>query len=285
MVQRTYPLGSCSEFHRGSCFIRWSDRHFGSPLHKQDRTPRRGCCARSRTWRAAGSWARCRSRAGPGSGAQAYNSTFTVPDTVTDWPAARDQVLAALDARMPDTSPAGFAALAADARDTFEQVRALHERQRDEGDGGDIYFHAEWPYDLPQAWNERTIIAADRAKLLAVSDGALAEEGTIRPVIAARLLGLSEKTVRAWATAGVLAVAGHSPRLLLDVRSVHAVSHLLSELRAAGQDRDLLDQVWRRLEDAALLDRDDLRDSLDQMRRGEGRVLRPVRADGPSESR
>jgi len=99
-----------------------------------------------------------------------------VPDTVTDWPAARDQVLAALDARMPDTSPAGFAALAADARDTFEQVRALHERQRDEGDGGDIYFHAEWPYDLPQAWNERTIIAADRAKLLAVSDGALAEE-------------------------------------------------------------------------------------------------------------
>jgi hypothetical protein len=67
--------------------------------------------------------------------AQAYNSTFTVPDTVTDWPAVRDQVLAALDARMPNLSPAGFAALAADARDTFEAVRALHERQRDEGDG------------------------------------------------------------------------------------------------------------------------------------------------------
>jgi hypothetical protein len=47
--------------------------------------------------------------------AQAYTSTFTVPDTVTDWPAARDQVLAALEVRMPDTSPAGFAALAADA--------------------------------------------------------------------------------------------------------------------------------------------------------------------------
>ena len=29
-------------------------------------------------------------------------------------------------------------------------------------DHGDIYFHAEWPYDLSQAWNERTIIAADR---------------------------------------------------------------------------------------------------------------------------
>jgi hypothetical protein len=133
----------------------------------------------------------------------------------------------------------------------------------------------------------RTLPADDerRARLLAVSDSALAEEGTIRPVIAARLLGLSEKTVRAWAAAGVLAVARRSPRLLLDVRSVHAVSHLVSELRAAGQDRDLLDQVWRRLEDAALLDREDLRESLDQMRRGEGRVLRPIPSAGTPESR
>jgi hypothetical protein len=68
------------------------------------------------------------------------------------------------------------------------------------------------------------------------------------------------------------------------VRSVHAVSHLVSELRAAGQDGDLLDQVWRRLEDAALLDRADLRESLDQMRRGEGRVLRPVPSPSPPES-
>jgi hypothetical protein len=124
-----------------------------------------------------------------------------------------------------------------------------------------------------------------RARLLAVSDSALAEEGTIRPVIAARLLGLSEKTVRAWAAAGVLTVTQRSPRLLLDVRSVHAVRHLVSELRAVGQDRDLLDQVWRRLEDAALLDREDLRESLDQMRRGEGRVLRPIPSAGTSRSR
>lgn len=124
-----------------------------------------------------------------------------------------------------------------------------------------------------------------RAKLLAVSDSALAEEGTIRPVIAARLLRLSEKTVRAWAATGVLAVAQRSPRLLLDVRSVHAVSHLVGELRAAGQDRDLLDQVWHRLEDAALLDREDLRGSLDQMRRGEGRVLRPAHPGSPPQSR
>lgn len=133
----------------------------------------------------------------------------------------------------------------------------------------------------------RTLAEDDerRAKLLAVSDSALAEEGTVRPVIAARLLGLSEKTVRAWASAGVLVIARRSPRLLLDIRSVHTVSHLVSELRAAGQDRDLLDQVWRRLTDAALLDRDDLRESLDQMARGEGHVLRPLPPDTTQGSR
>jgi hypothetical protein len=45
----------------------------------------------------------------------------------------------------------------------------------------------------------RTLPEGDerRDRLLAVSESALAEEGTIRPVIAARLLGLSEKTIRA----------------------------------------------------------------------------------------
>ena len=67
--------------------------------------------------------------------AQAYNSTFTVPDTVTDWPSARDQVQAAIDADMPARFPAGFAALAAQARATYEDVLAQHARQRDEGVG------------------------------------------------------------------------------------------------------------------------------------------------------
>jgi hypothetical protein len=116
-----------------------------------------------------------------------------------------------------------------------------------------------------------------RAKLLEVSHAALADEGTIRPVIAARLLGLSEKTVRAWAAQGVLTVAQRTPRLLLDVQSVHVISHIVRDLRALGKDRDLLDEVWRRLSDAALLEHPDLRDSLEQMRRGEGRVLRPLR--------
>jgi hypothetical protein len=69
-----------------------------------------------------------------------------------------------------------------------------------------------------------------RARLLAVSRDALAEEATVRPVIAAKILGLCEKTVRAWADAGLLATTQRSPPLLLDVPSVHRVSHILREL-------------------------------------------------------
>ncbi len=116
-----------------------------------------------------------------------------------------------------------------------------------------------------------------RATLLQVSHAALADEGTIRPVIAARLLGLSEKTVRAWAAQGALTVAQRTPRLLLDVQSVHVISHIIRDLRALGKDRDLLDEVWRRLSDATLLERPDFSESLGQMRRGEGTVLRPLR--------
>lgn len=124
----------------------------------------------------------------------------------------------------------------------------------------------------------RTLPAGDerRAKLLAVSSATLADEATVRPIIAARLLGLSEKTVRAWAAQGVLTIAQRAPRLLLDVQSVHAVSHILRDLREVGKDRDLLDEVWRRLSDTALLERRDLQESIEQMRRGEGRVLRPL---------
>ena len=113
-----------------------------------------------------------------------------------------------------------------------------------------------------------------RTRLLALSRDALAEEAAVRPVIAAKILGLSEKTVRAWADAGLLATRQRSPRLLLDVPSVHLVSHVLRELREEGLERDLLEHVWHRLEDQALLDREDLRESISQLQQGDVVVLR-----------
>ncbi len=83
--------------------------------------------------------------------------------------------------------------------------------------------------------------------------------------------------MRAWSDEGVLLKASESPRLLLDAEQVHRVWHLLRELRAAGKTRGLLDEVYRRLSDGALLERPDLQESLKQMRRGEGAALAPRR--------
>ena len=55
-----------------------------------------------------------------------------------------------------------------------------------------------------------------------------------------------------------------------------APRHLVGDLRRAGQKRGLLDEVFRRLADDALAERDDLAESLAQMRRGAGRVVRPA---------
>ncbi len=98
----------------------------------------------------------------------------------------------------------------------------------------------------------------------------------VRPVIAAGLLELTEKTVRAWVHEGVLTARTERPRLLLDPARLHDVWHLVRELKAAGQHRGLLDEVYHRLADAALLEREDLQLGLEQMRRGEGRVVRGV---------
>jgi hypothetical protein len=67
--------------------------------------------------------------------AQAYTSTFTVPDTVTDWPPALRRLEAAVKAGMPEQFPAAFGALAADVHSTLEDVRGRHARQPLQGNG------------------------------------------------------------------------------------------------------------------------------------------------------
>jgi hypothetical protein len=113
-----------------------------------------------------------------------------------------------------------------------------------------------------------------RRKLHGVVAKALRKAPPVRPVVAGELLELTEKTVKAWAREGVLAIHSQEPRMLLDAVRLHEVLHVVSDLRRAGKNRALLDEVHRRLSDAALLDRDDLVTSLEQMHRGEGRVVR-----------
>jgi hypothetical protein len=86
---------------------------------------------------------------------------------------------------------------------------------------------------------------------------------SVATVIAAKILALSEKTVRAWAAAGLLTAGQRSPRLL-------------AEIRADGLERDLLEHVWHRLEDRALLDRADLRESIEELRAGDVTASPPI---------
>ena len=121
---------------------------------------------------------------------------------------------------------------------------------------------------------------ARRSQLLDLVEKDLASAPPLRPRVAAQLLGLSEKTVRAWVEEGVLLRSQtSSPRLLLDVERVHDVLHLIKDLRDAGNTSGLLDEVYRQLVDASWLERGDLRESVAQMRRGEGEVIatRPKR--------
>jgi DNA-binding transcriptional MerR regulator len=113
-----------------------------------------------------------------------------------------------------------------------------------------------------------------RERLLVAAWQLLAEVGPVRPRIAAGLLGVSERTVRSWISEGVLTPAeAPSRRLQLDPARLHEVMHIVRDLRAAGKDRNLLDALWYRLRDQALLEREDLTESLQQMRRGEGKIL------------
>lgn len=90
-----------------------------------------------------------------------------------------------------------------------------------------------------------------RLELTALAMAFIEDLGAVRPRVAGALLGLNEKTVRAWAAEGVLDIVVEEPRLLLDPVRLHEVSHVVRQLRDAGQTRGLLDAVFRHLADQA----------------------------------
>jgi|HubBroStandDraft_1064217.scaffolds.fasta_scaffold12213_6 hypothetical protein len=117
----------------------------------------------------------------------------------------------------------------------------------------------------------------ERAQALAsVANRRLASAPGMRPSIAASVLGLSEPTVRAWARRGIFMIRSRKPRLLLDPASVLDVRLLISDLRQAGLTRGLLEAVYNRLSDEQVLVDADLRESLEQMHRGEYVIRRPA---------
>lgn len=106
-------------------------------------------------------------------------------------------------------------------------------------------------------------------ELVRVSQSVLSEVQPVRVLVAARLLDVSDRTVRTWVDKGLLQPTQRSHRrLLLDAERLYQVLSLVRDLRAHGQNRDLTTSLWRRLEDQALLDDSDLQTSLGQLRSG-----------------
>lgn len=96
----------------------------------------------------------------------------------------------------------------------------------------------------------------------------------VRLSVAARLLGLSVPTVRAWAERGTLEDLGGSPRRV-SLASVDRLRPVVRELKQLGRDRNLLEAVLARIEDEQTLADPRLKRSLEQMRRGEYAELTP----------
>lgn len=64
-----------------------------------------------------------------------YDRTFTVPDTVTEWPAIQDRLVRSIEADLPAQFPCAFAALAVAAEEELTSIRTAHEHTPDSGPG------------------------------------------------------------------------------------------------------------------------------------------------------
>ena len=77
--------------------------------------------------------------------------------------------------------------------------------------------------------------AGTRDTVREVVQDLLAHAEPVRATIASKILGVDEKTVRAWAKEGLLASAKGRPRLMLEAERLYAVATLVQDLRRAGR--------------------------------------------------
>jgi hypothetical protein len=63
------------------------------------------------------------------------DQTFTVSDTITAWPAARERLANAVRTEMMREYPVGFGALAVDTAKRLDETCGAHERHADTGPG------------------------------------------------------------------------------------------------------------------------------------------------------
>ena len=85
---------------------------------------------------------------------------------------------------------------------------------------------------------------------------------------AAEVLGISQPTVRAWITSGVLSAVSGSKPVRVDLLALADVKRALDLIRDHVDDRHLLAHVMRVLRDRAVLESDDVRRGLEDLAAG-----------------
>jgi excisionase family DNA binding protein len=122
---------------------------------------------------------------------------------------------------------------------------------------------------------EQELDAARRHRLIGVHDRVASRTEGVPVSEAARVLGLSAPTVRAWVDAGVLGTIPNRTPVRVTATSLATTKRAVDEIRSHRDDRHLLAEVARLLRDRAAL-ASDARDGIDDMRAG--RVTRLDRA-------
>ena len=112
-----------------------------------------------------------------------------------------------------------------------------------------------------------------RKRLTQIRERRLAEVPGVPVSVAARILGLSPQTVRAWLDAGVLDAMPGSRPVTISTGHLAEVVSLVERLRRAGRDRDLLTAVVDRFEDERVASQPRVRRSLTALRDGRLQAL------------
>ena len=123
--------------------------------------------------------------------------------------------------------------------------------------------------DLDVATRDPSVSPQLRRRLTLMRQRREQEVPGVRVSVAAKMLGLSERTTRDWLANGPLDPVPGAKPARVSTASLAAVLPAVEKLRALGQDRELLRALVDRLEDQRIRSHPRVRKSLAQMHRGE----------------
>jgi hypothetical protein len=121
--------------------------------------------------------------------------------------------------------------------------------------------------------------AARRRRLVAVANRVADRDAGAKVADAARILGVSAPTIRAWIEAGVLATVPEQSPVRVQISSLAATKRAVDEVRKHKDDRHLLIDVLHMLRDRAALTGRDVREGIEDLQAGRVEKLDRARLD------